>query len=375
MLNVHIYPSTFTHESRILKEAATLSRRLGFEKIRLVGVASPSLAREEIVDDTTAIHRLTPGKGEGLAKAVRHLFWCLNVVWYCLKHRPNCVNCHSLPVLPIGVAIKLLTGARLVYDTHELETETAGSKGLRRTLGKLVERACIGAVDLLVVVSPAIEAWYQEHYRLSRSVTVLNAPLYHARAERGNALRDAHGIGKREKIVLYQGVLVPHRGIEELVQAAPLLRKNGYVVVFMGHGRLTQTLNEKSRSEGHFYVHPAVSSKVLLSYTASADIGLSLIQDACLSYHYCLPNKIFEYMMAGLPIVASGLPEMRRVVEGEQVGVCLEAYDPQAILDAVVRADAMRGVDLDVRLDAVARTYSWEVQEERLVAAYRDVIL
>ena len=375
MLNVHIYPSTFTHESRILKEAATLSRKLGFEKIRLVGVAGPGLPPEEVVDETTTIHRLAPEKGEGLAKAVRHLIWCLNVVWYCLKRRPGCVNCHSLPVLPIGVAIKLLTGAQLVYDAHELETETAGSKGLRRTLGKIVERACIGAVDLLIVVSPAIETWYREHYRLARSVTVLNAPMYQARTERGTALRDALGIGTAEKIILYQGVLVPHRGIEELVNAAPLLRTNGYVVVLMGPGRLTEMLNEKSRSEGQFYVHPAVNSNVLLSYTASADIGLSLIQDACLSYHYCLPNKIFEYMMAGLPVIASGLPEMRRVIEGERVGVCLDAYDPQAILEAIVRVDTMKGPDLDARLDAVARTYSWEVQEERLVAAYREAIV
>lgn len=375
MLNIHIYPSPFTHESRILKEAATLSRRLGFTRILLVGVLAADLPAEERVDETTTIHRLGPAKGRGLAKVVRHLMWCLHVLRYCLKHRPDCVNCHSLPVLPIGVAVKLLTGARLVYDAHELETEAAGTRGLRQVLSRLVEKACLAAVDLLVVVSPGIESWYRERYGFTRTVTVLNAPAYRAPARQGNALRESLAIGEAETIVLYQGVLGSGRGVEELVAAAPLLRDAGYALVFMGYGPMADTLKAQAHTSGDFYFHPAVSPETLLTYTSSADIGVCLIQDSCLSYHLCLPNKLFEYIMAGLPVLASDLPEMRNVIEQGEVGTCIGAWDPPAVLDAVRQAAGMRGAGLRARLDRVARAHSWEVQEERLVAAYRDFVI
>lgn len=375
MLNIHIYPSNFSHESRILKEAATLRSRLGFTNIQLVGVADGEMPREQVVDAATTIRRLGPEKGRGAAKVVNHLIWCLNVLRYCLKHRPTHVNCHSLPVLPIGVLVKWLTGARLIYDAHELETETIGSRGLRRIIGRVVERACMGAVDLLVVVSPGVEAWYREHYRVPGTVTVLNAPRYQAPVRGSDALRQTLGIGTDERIVLYQGALTPKRGVEELAAAAPLLQANGYAVVFMGNGPLAAGLKEKVGRDANFHVLAAVDPGILLSYTASADIGLHLIQDTCLNHHLCLPNKLFEYIMAGLPVVASNVPEMRKVVEGARVGVCVDASDPPTILAAVVRADAMRGRDLEGRLDEVARAYCWEVQEERLVGAYRNFIL
>lgn len=375
MINVHIYPSPLTHESRILKEASSLRRRLGFEKISLVGVPGQGLPPEQVVDENTTIYRLRPQKGHGPAKIVRHLAWCLHVLWFCLKQKPGCVNCHSLPVLPIGVVVKLFTGAKLVYDAHELETETSGTTGVRQAISRVLERVCLPAVDLLVVVSPGIEAWYRRRYDFDRIATVLNSPVYRAPAGRSRVLRDSLGISSETKIVLYQGVLAPHRGVEELIAAAPLLREAGYVVVLMGYGSLAPLLEAEARSGGAFLFHPAVSPDILLSYTASADVGVCLIQANCLSYRLCLPNKMFEYIMAGVPVLASDLPDMRRVIDEGGVGVCIDIWDPQSIRDAVVRADAMRGADLLTRLDDVARSYSWEAQEERLVAAYRKFVL
>lgn len=366
MRNVHIYPSEFRHESRILKEAATLAK-LGFAEIDLVGVKGAGLLDVESVAPKISIRRLGPAKGRGVMKAVRHVLWCISVLWLCLSRRYSVVNCHSLPVLPIGVLACLLTGATLVYDTHELETETAGSSARRRRLGRLLERACIRFASLVIVVSPAIERWYRQQYGIANVVTVLNAPGYSEVATGQHVLVDGD---TDKKVVLYQGALAPGRGLEYLIDASPMLEEAGYRLVLMGYGPLEAELKERTKSLP-FILHPAVSPSVLLEYTASADIGICLIEDICLSYHLSLPNKLFEYVMARLPVVASNLPEISAVITRNEIGLCLTGWKPMEIVGAIRRVDAMRGDALKARLDAVAKEFCWERQEAVLLDGYQ----
>lgn len=162
-LNLHVYPSPLTHESRMLKETAAIASFAPFERIVLVGAdghglpeRAPIDARREIVRFSRAAPSWAPGaigKGFGIAA------WTLRVLRH-YWHRPvACVNCHSLSTLPLGVLLKWRTKARLVYDPHELETEANGLGGLRRTLSKLVERVCYGAADEVIVVGERIADW------------------------------------------------------------------------------------------------------------------------------------------------------------------------------------------------------------------------
>jgi glycosyltransferase involved in cell wall biosynthesis len=376
MRNIHIYPSPFTHESRILREASTLRAKLGVTEIDLIGVETAGLPAEEPVADGTTIRRFGPAKGRGAMKAVRHLMWCLNVLWFCVRRRPRIVNCHSLPVLPIGVLAKWLTGSRLVYDAHELETETGGSSLRRRMIGRVIERACIGLAELIIVVSPGIEDWYAARYGKRPIVTVLNTPRYRPPAAKPAHFDAFRGPEGRTKVVLYQGVFSAGRGLEAIAGAAKALDEAGYAVVLMGYGPLEEDIKrDENVAGGHLHLHPAVSPQVVLDYTGSADIGLCLIEDICLSYRLSLPNKLFEYAMARIPVVASDLPEIRKVLEEGRIGTCIGSWDAAGIVHAVRHADALRGAELEERLEQVARQYSWEVQEERMCNAYRNHVL
>lgn len=356
-----------------MKEAAALSSRLGFESIDLVGVETAGLPATERVSDGVTIHRLGPSKGSGLAKAVRHAAWCLHVLRFAIARKPGVVNCHSLPTLPIGVLLKIFTGAKLVYDAHELETETAWLGGLPKRVAKILERLCMRWVDLLVVVSPGIERWYRENLGVRNVVTVLNAPNYRDPIERTDRFRQAFAIADNEKILLYQGHLGPQRGIEELVAAAPALRKIGCRVVVMGFGPLEADLR-KLADEGVIFLHPAVGQNILLEFTSSADVGVHLIQDTCLNHHLCLPNKLFEYVMARLPVVASGVPEIQQVVDEYSIGACVTKWDPQSVVAAVEVALSLPRNQIAKNLDEAARAYNWEKQEDKMIAAYRERI-
>lgn len=357
-----------------MKEAAALSSRLGFQSIDLVGVETEGLPSVERVSDGVTIHRLGPSKGRGLAKAVRHAIWCLSVLGFSFRRKPGIVNCHSLPTLPIGVLLKILTDAKLVYDAHELETETAWLGGRAKRIAKLLERICLRWVDLLIVVSPGIERWYRDNLGVDNLVTVLNAPNYRSEAPAFDKFRQAFPIANDERIILYQGHLGAHRGVEELVAAAPALREIGCRVVVMGFGPLEADLR-KLADDGVIFLHPAVPQNILLEYTSSADLGIHLIQDTCLNHHLCLPNKLFEYVMARLPVVASGVPEIRQVVEEYAIGACVAKWDPQSVVAAVEKTLSYAPEAMTRNLDEAAKTYNWEKQEDKMIAAYRDRIL
>jgi len=373
MRNIHIYPSAFTHESRILKEAGSLLRHTEINEILLLGVYAKHLDSQQTVEPGLTIHRLKPSKGKGKMKALQFPIWLLHVLWFCLKRRPRIVNCHSLWVLPVGVLLKWLTGCRLVYDAHELETETIGTTAKRKRIAVRLEKFCMRWVDLLIVVSPGIEAWYRGLYGANiPAVTALNTPRYqNTRASR--RLAEALGLSDGAKIILYQGMLATSRGIEPLLTAAPALKAAGYELVFMGDGPLVEKIREQSK-QGSCHWYPAVNPDSLLEYTASAHVGVHPIQGDCLNHQLCLPNKMFEYLMAGLPVLVSNLPEMRRVLEDQKVGVCLDNWTARDILSALQKLQRMRNGDFELRIDQFTKIYNWQRQEIAMLQAYEQYV-
>ena len=109
----------------------------------------------------------------------------------------------------------------------------------------------------------------------------------------------------------------------------------------------------------------------MLDYTVSADVGLSLIENSCLSYYYCLPNKVFEYAMAGLPVIVSGLYEMRRIVEAYGIGAVMESETEAGLRSAMERIEAIGPQTLRRNLARFAETFNWEAQEKVLLDVYR----
>ncbi|MCJ7532514.1 MAG: hypothetical protein MUO64_15975, partial [Anaerolineales bacterium] len=135
-INLHIYPSSITHESRMLKETKSIADAQLVNKIYLVGMWKDGLEEHEQIDARRHIWRVRPRIGSQesslVIKTLRYIEWQLRILWHFRNSSVKYVNCHSLPVLPIGALFKLFLGAALVYDTHELETEIIGVVGIKR---------------------------------------------------------------------------------------------------------------------------------------------------------------------------------------------------------------------------------------------------
>ena len=139
--NLHIYPSTFTNETRILKETSSIARREIFDRIDIIAIGDNHLPAREQLDECRRLWRvplIASRLGRSVAaKVIRHVEWMLRILLSLLGRSVSCVNCHSLAVLPLGVVIKLLLRGRLIYETHELGTESALGAGSRKRLARI----------------------------------------------------------------------------------------------------------------------------------------------------------------------------------------------------------------------------------------------
>lgn len=377
MTNIHIYYSDIRNESRILKETKSLLSNNICSKITIIGFWTPGLPEYENIDYNLSVQRIKLCNNILFNKikipGIKFISFYLRSIKLIKNLNPNMINIHMLLLLPLGLFIKKRNKCFFVYDAHELETETRRLKGLEKSLCKIIERRIINSIDLIIVVSESIAEWYVNEYNISRPVVVLNAPNKR-NINKTNLLRDKLGIRGDQIILLYQGALFSGRGIDLILDAFKIRTDDKVVVVFMGYGELDKSIIDCSKNYKNIFFLPAVSPDIVLEYTSSADVGISLIENICLSYFYCMPNKLFEYAMVKLPILVSNMKEMTRIVTENNMGIAIEDYSPEGINIAI---NKFLSKDLNLMKEnayRVACENSWEIQEKKLIESYNQLI-
>lgn len=358
----------FTNDSRVLKTAQSLLKQgYGVEVVALHGEGVP----EHETVRGVPVHRIKlTSRSWPKRKAVqllKYLEFLIRAVRYSKK--ADMVHCNDLNALPVGVFVKKRFNphVKIIYDAHEFETETLGLGGVQKRLVKYFERRLIRHADAVLTVSDAIAEAYAQMYAIPKPYLVLNAPPLQ-KVGRHDLFRETFGIAPSTPIFLYQGRLSRGRGLEALLEAfAPL---HHVAIVFMGYGPMQQDIEAAAAEHAAVYFHRAVPPDQLLPYTASADFGLSLIEDRCLSYRYCLPNKMFEYLMVGIPVIVSDLPEMKRVIQTYNVGVVADTGSAAGIRAAVDSAMQLDRVSMQKAINTAAEVFNWQAQERVLLDVY-----
>lgn len=372
-MNIHIYPSTFTNESRILKIVRSLRGHAVFTRLMVLALWKDGLPRHEVLEDGIEVLRVEPLFGSALqgwaGRLIKVVGWYLGVMWALRGIKVSCFNCHSLPVLPLSVFIRFWKRCVLVYDPHELETETAGLCGQRQWLARRVEGALIGCAHAVCVVNRSIANWYMFRYGLQRVWVVRNVP-YRSEAEpiRTGVLRRAVGLAPDAQLFLYQGLLAPGRGVGLLIDAFSTMPDRH--LVFMGYGELEGWIRESAAEKANIHFIPAVPPEKIKDYTADADVGISLIENVCLSYYLCLPNKLFEYAACGVPAVVSDFPEMGLVVDDYDCGWKI-VPDAKALRSLVESLTAAEIAVMRANTRGLGRLCCWQEEEKMLLVMYQ----
>lgn len=367
--NVHLYPSTLTNDSRIRKTIHCLVTSNVFDRIFLIGFLAPGFPPVKKVAARRVYLRLRcrlGGNDHWEIKLLYRLAWYVRVLSVCRRIKPVCVNAHSLAVLPCGVFIKWLYGAKLVYDAHELETEVKASTGLRKKFAKFIERIFIPFADHVIVVSDGIADWYRDVYGMRRPDVILNVPLASLRCvEKSSYFRDKFSIPETTPIALYLGGMMKGRMVDEIIKMWRAENPTWHLVI-MGHGPLKKLCIEMAGSAKNIHFHDPVPMEKIIDVSSSADVGLCFLDPSCLSYYYALPNKLFEYLYAGLPVIANALPEIKRVIDSEACGWCFDIGN----MKEMFRLNLPEIREKSAAALRAASAYSWDSESLKLIKIY-----
>jgi glycosyltransferase involved in cell wall biosynthesis len=296
-------------------------------------------------------------------------------------------HAQSLVVLPVVRDAARRLAARFVYDVADYHTEAARLARMPWVVREVVrrrERDWARDGSAFLAVSDPVADLVVRRWGVPRPTVLWNCPPAWRPDETGivesDRIREATGIESERPIILYQGGFSIDRGVEELVASAtmPRLMELGAAVVFMGYGRLETFIAEAvAEHPGRIYLLPAVRPDDLMPWTASADLSFVGQPPRTLNQKMNLPNKLFESIMAGLPVVVSEGNEQCRLTRDEGIGVCVDIDDPTAIAAACAEVlsaplherRALRAHCRQVALDR----YTWDHTAVGIIELYRDL--
>jgi glycosyltransferase involved in cell wall biosynthesis len=377
-VGVHVFETTGVNESRFLKESGSLLREGIVDDVVLVGRWRPGHAPEQELADRIRVKRLprvTSGLPRGAGFAALKMLEAQWRYWWATRAlRPAVIHCHGVFSLAASVAAKLATGAPLVYDPHELETERNGVAGLRQAADRYIERRLIRSCDAVMCVSDSIADWYANEYRIRRPAVVRNIPDLRLQQGGGNEsiLKRRLGIPESDLLFIYQGGLFRGRRIDQLIRVFERVQPRRHLVL-MGYGELEETAKAAAARIPNIHFHPAVPPGEVLKHTSSADVGLTGVENVCLSYYYSLPNKLFEYLSAGIPFLVPAYPEMARLIEQHGCGWVV-GEDDDAWIRVIDELTAPAIAKARAAVQTTAGTYSWANEESVLIETYRRVL-
>lgn len=318
------------------------------------------------------------------ADLIRDIPWEMKLRKTAIQVCADVYHANDLDTLQICALAATRNKARLVYDSHELWLESSRFHIATGLLSKIrlrhIEKKYAGSADAVISVTPLRGRKMQEMYPEIRRMEIIeNAPEKIPELPAKGRLRSMINADENTVIALYQGVICPERGLEELLEAAALVKDANIRFVVIGMDAWNGTLSRKADSmnlSGRVTVLPPVTSEELPEITVDADMGFILFRNTCLNHYYSLPNKLYEYMMAGVPIISSNFPELSRVINDVKCGLTVNPEDPVSIASAVEKLAASpetrANMALSGRQSAMDR-YNWEPQRDKLIKLYEEV--
>lgn len=263
---------------------------------------------------------------------------------------------------------------KLIYDSHEVQTSRTGYDS---KIYGILERCLVKRIDKMIVENHTRAKYNEQLYGFYPSV-VHNYPF---KQNSNNLeifpLHDLLGVSPSEKILLYQGGIQQGRGLEHLIQAAPLFQEG--ILVMIGDGRLKPKLInivENMELQDKVKFLPKVPLADLPRYTRNAYLGFQVLNNICFNHFSASSNKLFEYLMAAVPVVTCQFPEIKKVVEGENVGVCIDSHDPVEIAKGVNMLLNNPKIHSAMKENCIRASwkYNWEKEKHFFTRIYHELL-
>lgn len=284
---------------------------------------------------------------------------------------------NDLDTLPANWLASLFRGKTLIYDSHEYFTEVPEIqyRPWVKRVWQFFERTCIQRAQMIMTVSPSIGELLKSTYHLSEVLIVRNVP--EGNSAMNAVAKEELGLNPREMVLLLQGNGINiNRGGEELVESMEGI-ENAHLLV-IGNGDAMPRLKELSANlnlTDKITFLPRMPYVEMMRYTVCADIGFSLDKNDNINYRFSLPNKIFDYARAGLPMIVSDLPEVSTFVIQNDIGLALEEVTADAISRAVnkLMQDREKLSRFRANAEKIGAFLSWEIEFRPVIDRLRDL--
>jgi len=285
---------------------------------------------------------------------------------------------NDLDTLLPNYLVSKLKNIPLVYDSHEYFTEVPELVNRKRVqrIWERIERNIFPKLKNIITVNDSIAGLYEKKYGI-RPKVVRNIPSSQNVAI--SKTRVDLGLPEDKFILILQGSGINvDRGTEEMVEAMSFITDEA-VLLIVGGGDVIDLLKDKVRELSltkRVYFKPKQLYAELMQYTANADLGLTLDKDTNLNYRFSLPNKLFDYIHAGIPVLASPLPEIKQIIERYHIGDFIPGHHPEEIARKVNEVIGNRSIltGWKKNLTFAARDLNWEKEEQVLKQVYSKYV-
>jgi len=356
-------------DQRVDRVCRTL-HEMGFDVLLIGRAQSHSLALQSRIYKTKRFKFLI-NKGP-----LFYASYNIRLFSYLLFHSFDILVANDLDTLLANYLANKTKRKKLVYDTHEFFTgvpELEKNNFARKTW-TAIEKWIFPKLNYIFTVNNSIASLYNKLYD-KKLIVVRNVPFNHEIKKYRN--RKDLELPEDKKIILYQGSINKDRGLEEAVIAMKNI--SNAVLLIIGDGDITGqlrelVLNEKLENKVQFI--NKINFENLQQYTLLADVGLSIEKDTNLNYKYCLPNKLFDYIQAHVPVLVSPLIEMVNIVEKYQIGEILENHSPENIAKKIneMLFDSEKLICWKTNSEKAAKELCWENEKTTLIEIYKELL-
>ena len=297
--------------------------------------------------------------------------------FFLLFHRFDLLTSNDLDTLLPNYLMSRIKGKPLVYDSHEYFTEVpelVNRPGVQK-IWKRIEKWIFPKLKDVFTVNESIAGLFEKDYGIRPNV-VRNIPF--KKIIQTDKTRKELGLPEDKFILILQGSGINiHRGSEEMVQAMKHIE--GAMLLIVGGGDVIETLKTMAEGpdiRGKVVFKPRLPYNELMQYTANADLGLTLDKDTNLNYRFSLPNKIFDYIQAGIPVLASDLPEIRKIIEQYKIGSFISGHRPKQIAEKVteIMKNPEQLNNWKRNLTFAANDLTWEKESEIIKKVYSKYV-
>ncbi|MFN3306097.1 MAG: glycosyltransferase [Candidatus Kapaibacteriota bacterium] len=284
------------------------------------------------------------------------------------KFEPKFTICSDVYSLPVGVKFKKRYNSALIYDSREIYSSLASLKNhpLKQFLLKHFEAHYVEYVDKIIVTGELDKDFLLTKFP-SKHITVIKNFPRRANQIKTFDIKNMLGIANDAIIAIYQGVLIGGRGVE--ISLRSLLYDNKIHLVIAGGGPLEdrfKSLAKEIAVDKRTHFIGSIPYSELINYTAACDIGLCLIEPISLSYELALPNKLFEYIQAKIPIVATKLTAIEKIFDQHDVGLLVQPNISARELAKVIRFVVENSDKYKQNLEKASGVFVWENQESKI---------